>query len=75
MAIKPITLPDVTRRGFVKGAAAAAAATSMLGTSTWLKRETAHAATEQTNETVAYYWHKTHCQGACGLRCNWQICR
>lgn len=50
MATSPNTLFDVTRRGFVKGAAAAAAATGMLGTTTWLSHSTAEAAEDQTAE-------------------------
>ena len=56
----------ITRRGFMKGAATAAAL-GMFGTSAWF--EQADAAQDSIHEEVRYCWHKTHCQGCCSLAC------
>ncbi|MBQ9043431.1 MAG: molybdopterin-dependent oxidoreductase [Eggerthellaceae bacterium] len=60
----------MSRRGFVKAAAAAgavgAAAGSMFSTSSWLKPAEAHA---ESGEDVFYTFHQSLCNGNCSLKC------
>ena len=69
MAGKTGMMPELTCRSFVKGTVATAAAAGIFGTGTWLTHTEAVAAQEEA-EDIAYCWHKTHCQGACSLKCN-----
>ena len=64
MAEKTCRFPSLTRRSFMKGAAAVAAGAGMLGTGSWLAATEAKAA-ETDDEIVRYCWHKGHCAGYC----------
>lgn len=64
---------NVTRRGFIKGTAAAGATVALLGATSmatsqdWLVPTQAHA--EGDGEYTAYTYHQSHCGGMCSLAC------
>lgn len=68
MAEKTSMMPEITRRGFVKGVATTTAVAGIFGTGAWLHHSEA-LAEESPKEEVAYCWHKAHCQGRCSLKC------
>lgn len=57
----------ISRRNFIRGAAAGVTAASMFGTTAWLTK--ADATQSDAQDEVMYCWHKTHCQGYCSQKC------
>ena len=60
---------NISRRGFLKGAAGLAAAGSLVATSNWLVPTEALADATNVDETIAYTYHNEHCLCNCMLKC------